>query len=60
MVDIKVPGPTTIADIERAINDLGYGTPEYHEAVAFYCMTLARAQWRMADVARRRERKSKR
>lgn len=45
----------TIAEIEREITALGYGTPEYHEAMAMYCMTLARGQWRMADTARRRQ-----
>jgi hypothetical protein len=50
-----IPGPPTIADIEHAIDALGYGTPEYHEALAFYCMTLARAQWRRAEMARRIE-----
>lgn len=55
MSDLTIPGPPTIADIEHAIDALGYGTPEYHEALAFYCMTLARAQWRRADMARRIE-----
>lgn len=45
----------SIAEIEREIGALGYGTPEYHEAMAFYCMTLAKAQWRMAERARLRE-----
>lgn len=45
--------PTTISDIEKAIDDLGYGTPEYHEAMAFYCMMLARSQWRRADMIRK-------
>lgn len=39
----------TIAEIEAAIAALDEGTPEYHEAVAFYLLTLARAQWRIAD-----------
>jgi hypothetical protein len=43
---------TTIEQIETAINDLGYGTPEYHEALAMYFMVLARSQWRRADWAR--------
>lgn len=42
----------TIQEIEKAINDLGYGTEEYHEALAFYLMTLARVQWRRADLIR--------
>jgi hypothetical protein len=46
----------TVAQIEQAINDLGYGTPEYHEALAFYLMTLARAQWRVADRIKSRTR----
>ena len=46
---------TTLVEIERAITALGYGTPEYHEAMAMYCLTLARGQWRMADQARRRQ-----
>lgn len=41
-------------EIEQAIEALGVGTPEYHEAMAFYLMTMARAQWRLADQARRR------
>jgi hypothetical protein len=41
---------TTLQEVEKAINDLGYGTPEYHEALAFYFMTLARSQWRHADL----------
>lgn len=46
---------TTIADIERTIEALGYGTQEYHECMALYLMTMARAQWRLADLAHRRE-----
>ena len=45
------------AKIEQAIADLGEGTPEYHEALAFYLITLARAQWRAADRARERQRR---
>lgn len=45
---------TTLAEIEQAINDLGYGTEEYHEALAMYFLTLARSQWRLADQASRR------
>lgn len=41
-----------LAEIEKAINDLGAGTPEYHDALAFYFMTLARGQWRRADLIR--------
>jgi len=44
----------TIEDIEKMIRALGYGTEEYHEAMAFYCMTLARSQWRLAELARAR------
>ena len=42
-----------LQEIERAIVALGEGTPEYHDALAFYCMTMARAQWGRADIARR-------
>lgn len=45
--------------IERAIAELGEGTPEYYEALAFYFMTLARAQWRAADRARMAQNKRK-
>jgi hypothetical protein len=45
---------TTIAEIEKAIADLGYGTEEYHEALGMYCMMLARSQWRLAEYARSR------
>lgn len=41
-------------EIEQAIEALGEGTPEYHEAMAFYLITMARAQWRLADQAHRR------
>jgi hypothetical protein len=47
---------TTLSEIEREIEALGYGTPEYHEAMAFYCLTLARSQWRMAERARLKSR----
>lgn len=47
---------TTLAEVERTIESLGYGTPEYHEAVAMYLMIMARAQWRLAELARRRKR----
>jgi hypothetical protein len=46
--------PPTIEDIERQIAAFGYGTPEYHEAMAHYLVTMARAQWRLADLARSR------
>lgn len=46
---------TTLAQIDAMINALGYGTPEYHEAVAFYAMTIARSQWRLAEMARNRQ-----
>jgi hypothetical protein len=42
---------TSIAEIESAIQALGEGTPEYHEALAMYLLTMARAQWRIADRA---------
>jgi hypothetical protein len=48
---------TTIAEVEKQIEALGPGTPEYHEAMAFYLMTMARAQWRQADAARLRNRR---
>jgi hypothetical protein len=55
---------TTIAEIEKAITDLGYGTPEYHEALGMYFMVLARSQWRRADQLRNarmnRQRRSRR
>jgi hypothetical protein len=41
----------TIAEIEREIEALGYGSQAYHEAMAFYLLTMARAQWRLADRA---------
>lgn len=44
----------TIQEIEKAIADLGYGTEEYHEALGFYFLTLARSQWRLAELARAR------
>jgi hypothetical protein len=49
---------TTIAEIEKTIESLGYGTSAYHEAMAYYLITMARAQWRLADQARRREKRS--
>lgn len=45
---------TSIAEVERTIEALGYGTPEYHEAMAFYLLTMTRVQWRLADLAHRR------
>lgn len=48
---------TTIEDIERTIEALGYGTQEYHECMALYLMTMARAQWRLADLAHHRDRR---
>jgi hypothetical protein len=45
---------TTLARIDAEINALGYGTPEYHEAVAMYAVTIARSQWRLAEMARNR------
>lgn len=48
-------GPVSTAgteQIEAQIAALGEGTPEYYEALAFYLITLARAQWRAADRAR--------
>jgi hypothetical protein len=45
---------TTIKEVEAAIVALGVGTPEYHESMAFYLLTMARAQWRLADRARQR------
>lgn len=44
----------TLEQIDAAINALGHGTPEYHEAVAMYAITIARSQWRMAEMARNR------
>lgn len=35
--------------VVRQIEELGYGTPEYHEAMAFLFTILARSQWRRAD-----------
>lgn len=48
---------TDIREIEQAIEALGPGTPEYHEALAMYLMTMARAQWRLADQAYARDRR---
>jgi len=45
---------TTTKEIETAITKLGEGTVEYHEAMAFYLITMARAQWRLADQAAQR------
>ena len=45
---------TNIREVEQAIEKLGPGTPEYHEAMAYYLLTMARAQWRLADQAQRR------
>ena len=50
----------TIEQIEKTIADLGYGTEAYHEAMAFYLLTMARAQWRLADQARARGRHQRR
>lgn len=44
----------TLAQIDAMITALGHGTPEYHEAMAMYGMTIARSQWRLADLARNR------
>ena len=44
-----------LAELEKAIADLGYGTSDYHNAVAYYLLTMARAQWRLADQALARE-----
>lgn len=46
---------TDLREIEAQIEALGPGTPEYYEATAFYLMTMARGQWRLADQARQRE-----
>jgi phage-related minor tail protein len=43
-----------LTEIEKTIADLGYGTEEYHEAMGYYLMILARSQWRQADLARKR------
>lgn len=44
----------TLREIEQAIEALGHGTEEYHEAVGMYCLTLARSQWRIAERIRAR------
>lgn len=49
----------TLARIDAEINALGYGTPEYHEALAMYAITIARSQWRLADLARNRKQKKR-
>lgn len=46
--------------IERAIDRLGIGTPEYHEAMAFYCTIMAKRQWILAEQARERRTQLKR
>jgi hypothetical protein len=51
---------TSIAEIEKAIEALGEGTPEYHEALAMYLLTMARAQWRIADAAQAKKDKAER
>lgn len=35
------------------IEELGVGTPEYHEAVAFLLTIMAKRQWIIADSIRR-------
>jgi hypothetical protein len=50
---------TTIAEIEKTIESLAYGTQAYHEAMAYYLITMARAQWRLADQAHRRDKQVK-
>ena len=46
--------------IERQIEALGEGTPEYHEALAFYCTIMAKRQWILAEEARKRRAKLRR
>lgn len=50
----------SLAEIESMIVDLGYGTVEYHEALAMYGLMIARSQWRLAELARRRQEKTQR
>lgn len=45
-----------MADIE----DLGYGTPEYHEAMWFLLSIMARRQYAIADRLRAERRKRER
>lgn len=45
-----------MADIES----LGYGTPEYHEAMWFLLSVMARKQYAMADRMRAERRKRER
>jgi hypothetical protein len=42
-----------LAEIERQIEDLGVGSPEYHDAVAFLLTVMARRLWIIADQIRR-------
>lgn len=42
------------------INELGYGTPEYHEALWFLFSILARRQFAIADRIRHDRRKRER
>lgn len=44
----------TLEEIDRQIEALGYGTPEYHEATAFLLTVMAKRQWILADQARKR------
>ena len=40
-------------EVMRQIEDLGFGTPEYHDAVAFLLTIMAKRQWIIADSIRR-------
>lgn len=40
-------------ELMQQIDALGYGTPEYHECVAFLLTIMAKRQWIMADRVRR-------
>ena len=46
----------TIDDICRQIEELGPGTPEYHDATAFLLTIMAKRQWIIADSIRRSRR----
>lgn len=51
---------TNIDAVVAQINDLGYGTPEYHEAMWFLLSIMARKQYAMADRIRADQRKRER
>lgn len=47
----------TLADLVAQIQEIPAGTPERYDVMAFLFITLARAQWRMADSVRASQRR---